>query len=118
MPALQWSEGLALAARDHCEDAGRYGLVGYIGSDGSTPPDRIARYGKAGFYQGQNLTYGSPQHGYDIVAQLLIDDGVPSRTSRQIVFNPNWTLTGLATCAHSTRTIMTSIVYARTFEMN
>jgi len=68
LPPLEWSEGLALAARDHCLDAGRYGLVGYIGSDGSTPPDRIERYGKAGFYQGQNLTYGSPQHGYDIVA--------------------------------------------------
>jgi hypothetical protein len=31
---LEWSPGLALAARDHCADAGKLGLVGPLGSKG------------------------------------------------------------------------------------
>lgn len=51
--------------------------------------------------------------------QLLIDDGVTSRTSRRLLFDPRWNYTGIATCAHSTRTMMTSIVYsASDFKFN
>jgi len=51
--------------------------------------------------------------------QLLIDDGVTQRTSRRLLFDPRWNYTGIATCAHSTRTMMTSIVYsANDFRFN
>ena len=33
--SLQWSDGLAVAARDHCNDIGRKGLVQHNGSDGT-----------------------------------------------------------------------------------
>jgi len=112
MNALTWSPGLALAARDHCADAGKLGLVGPLGSKGQTPATRVALYGDAGSALGENLAYGGTQSGFEIVMQLLIDDGVSNRTSRKLLFDPRWNYTGIATCAHSTRTMMTSIVYS------
>ena len=109
---LEWSPGLALAARDHCADAGKLGLVGPLGSKGQTPATRVALYGDAGSALGENLAHGGTQSGFEIVMQLLIDDGVTSRTSRRLLFDPRWNYTGIATCAHSTRTMMTSIVYS------
>jgi uncharacterized protein YkwD len=42
---LKWSEGLALAARDHCNDIGQSGIQSSVGRDQSSVFDRIARYG-------------------------------------------------------------------------
>lgn len=116
---LQWSAGLALAARDHCADAGPTGLIGPIGSKGQTPATRVAQYGDAGSALGENLAYGSTQSGYEITMQLLIDDGVGTRTSRKLLFDPRWNYAGISTCAHASKTMMTSIVYsAQDFELN
>ena len=41
---LKWSQPLELAARDHSEDLSQSGLGTAIGTDGSLPTDRIARY--------------------------------------------------------------------------
>ena len=109
---LEWSPGLALAARDHCADAGKLGLVGPLGSNGQSPATRVARYGDAGALLGENLAYGGTQNGFEIVMQLLLDDGVPSRTSRKLLFDPRWKFTGIATCAHSKKTMMASIMYS------
>ena len=57
-PKLEWSDGLALAARDHCLDAGSNALNGTLGTDGSTYFDRIQRYGEAGIYRAENITFG------------------------------------------------------------
>ena len=64
---MVWSDGLYVAAMDHCLDAGANNLTSWMGSDGSNPGTRIARYGKAGPSQGQNLAYGSATDGLDIV---------------------------------------------------
>lgn len=50
--------------------------------------------------------------------QLIIDDGAVMRTSRQVIFNPYYTLTGIATCVHKTRTMMTSILYTDYYKLN
>ena len=107
-----------MAAQDHCLDAGSKGLTSWLGSDGSNPGTRINRYGSTGRAQGQNLAYGSASTGLDIIMQLLIDDGAPGRTSRRVIFNPNYKLTAIATCAHSTRTMMTSALYTDYYQLN
>jgi len=50
--------------------------------------------------------------------QLIIDDGSKKRTSRHVMLNPAYTMTGIATCAHKTRTMMTSILYTNYFQLN
>lgn len=42
--ALKWSDELERAAKDHCNDLGATGQMSSIGSDGSLPTDRMARY--------------------------------------------------------------------------
>jgi len=89
-----------------------------MGSDGSNPGTRMARYGQAGASQGQNLAYGVAQSGMDVVMQLIIDDGVTSRTSRQVLFQPAYKMTGIATCAHKSRTMMASVLYTDKYAIN
>jgi hypothetical protein len=50
--------------------------------------------------------------------QLLIDDGVPSRSSRGILMSPKWSISGISTCDHKTKSMMTSILYADSFKVN
>jgi uncharacterized protein YkwD len=57
LPALEWSEGLNLAAKDHCDDLGNKGLFGHYGTDESSPYDRISKYGRPGWWRGENLIY-------------------------------------------------------------
>ena len=55
LSGLEWNEGLNLAAKDHCDDIGPTDTFGHFGSDESTPFDRISRYGKPGWWRGENL---------------------------------------------------------------
>jgi len=41
---LKWSQELSYAAQDHVNDVGPVGSMSSIGSDGSLPVDRMARY--------------------------------------------------------------------------
>jgi uncharacterized protein YkwD len=34
LQALQWNDGLALAAKEHCMDLGPKGMYGHLGSQG------------------------------------------------------------------------------------
>jgi uncharacterized protein YkwD len=105
---------LFLAARDHAADQGKTGRTGHDGSDKSTPSSRTARYGKGG-YIGENIAYGSGA-GREIVVDLLIDDGVPSRGHRQNIMKRDYNQTGTATGPHPQYGSMCVINYARDYE--
>ena len=117
-PALEWSDGLAMAARDHCLDAGSNGLTGTLGSDYSTHFDRIYRYGEPGWHVAQNMAFGARKAGDDVVMRLLTNNKRSHKTSRQIIFDNRWTLAGVSSCEHSTHTFMTTIVYAKKFRLH
>lgn len=79
---LTLEKGLCRSAQWLADDQARTGALGHTGSDGSdlvTP--RISRYGTWGILCGENCAYGSVT-AREIVVQLLIDDGVPSRGHR------------------------------------
>ena len=98
LPALRESPGLSRAAADHAGEQGRTGEVAHVGADGSSPSDRMRRYGRWSA-TGEAIAYG-PDRAEDVILQLIVDDGVPDRGHRRILFNPAYTLVGAACAPH------------------
>jgi len=117
VPVLMPELGLSLGAKDHSIDQGKSGRTGHDGSDRSTPFTRIQRYGKGYTYAGENIAYGTAT-GRDIVIQLLVDDGVPSRGHRTNIMNRNFTQTGVSAGVHPQYRTICVIVYANGYVSN
>jgi len=105
--------GLSRAAKDHVTDQSRTGQTGHDGSDRSTPKIRMERYGSfaRSFTLGENIAYGTDK-GRDIVIDLLVDDGVPSRGHRINIMNKAFTQTGVAFGTHTQYRTSCTITYA------
>ena len=86
---------LCKAAAMHVEDQMQTGRTGHVGSDGSHSYDRIERAGFKGTKMGENITYGCFDP-IDIVAEMMIDDGVPDRGHRSLLLDPVYDRIGLA----------------------
>ncbi|AGT44939.1 lipoprotein [Treponema pedis str. T A4] len=94
MGTLPLEKGLSLAAQMLADDQAKTGNIGHIGSDGSTPDKRIGLYGKWSITIGENCAYG-PKTAEEIIAQLLIDDGVPDRGHRINILNEKFKKVGI-----------------------
>jgi uncharacterized protein YkwD len=114
VPTLKPSRGLTLAARDLVRDQGNRGLTGHYASDGSTPAQRVERYGTWQTIVGENIAYG-PDTAQAVVRDLIVDDGVPDRGHRTNIFQPKFRLTGVACGYHRKYRIMCDIKYAGGF---
>jgi uncharacterized protein YkwD len=100
LPAFELSKGMSMAAADHLRDIGTKGKYGHYGTDGSTPSDRLKRYGTPRVGAAENLGFGE-KTGRRMVIMLLIDDGVPGRGHRKTMFNPKYKVTGIACGPHA-----------------
>ena len=94
METLALENGLCLSAQWLADDQANTGKIGHNGSDGSSPFDRMNRYGKWLIKAGENCAYGT-KTGKEIVAQLLIDDGVMNRGHRKNILNPIFKKVGI-----------------------
>ena len=94
MELLELEKGLCSAAQWLADDQAKTGKTGHYGSDGSSPFERMNRYGKVLITAGENCAYG-PKTGREIVAQLLIDDGVADRGHRINILKPEFKKVGI-----------------------
>jgi len=74
------------------------GGTGHEGKDGATPADRAHRHGGGGFIA-EVIAYG-PLDPADVVRQLIVDDGVPDRGHRSIIYSPELRFAGVACGPH------------------
>jgi uncharacterized protein YkwD len=99
-PAVRLSAGMSKAAADHVNDLGPRGAVGHYGRDGSSPSDRLSRYGVWKKTIGENISFGE-MVARRVVMQLLIDDGVPDRGHRKNFFREEFRVVGIACGKHT-----------------
>lgn len=92
------ADTLADAAADHVAEQGGVGSVGHGGEDGSSPGDRVRRHG-GGDYVAEVIEYGASDP-VDAVRQLIVDDGVPDRGHRSILFDPSLRFAGVSCGQH------------------
>ncbi len=108
---LKAARGLSLAARDHVRDQGPRGATGHDGRDGSTPFQRMERYGQWQVIAGENIAYG-PDTAQAVVRDLIIDDGVADRGHRINMFQSKYRVAGVACGRHQRYRVMCAIEYA------
>jgi uncharacterized protein YkwD len=115
VPALRLSAGMSRAARDHVLDLGPDGKIGHFGTDGSSPGERLLRYGKPVGWVAENIGFGDAG-GRNMVTLLLVDDGVPDRGHRKKMLSGQYTQVGIACGAHKVYRHMCVIDFAEKFE--
>jgi uncharacterized protein YkwD len=111
---LRFNEGLARAARLHAQDIGPRGALEHVGRDGSTLSQRLNRLGTWHGLIAENI--GTLEEDpRQVVIQLLVDDGVPSRGHRHNLFNPDLHQAGAGSAPHREYRVVTVIDYADGF---
>lgn len=114
MTILQWSSGLARAAGGHVRDQGPAGGMEHRGSDGSRPAQRMSRHGEWRGGVGENIAFGA-NSAREVIVQLLVDDGVPTRGHRAALLDPGWGYAGAACGPHRDYSQMCVMDFAVTY---
>ena len=115
LPIFRPSQGMTLAARDHVRDQAPRGLMNHRGTDGSLAWDRVSRYGDWKSKISENMTFG-PATAHDVVAALLIDDGIGDRGHRKNILDPDVKVVGISCGPHKSYRVMCDMVHAGGFE--
>ena len=112
LPPLAKGRLLALAAQDLAEDQGATGYNGHRSADGATPGERVKRRG-GDIYVSETISYGYDQPDA-VVRQLVIDDGLPSRGHRSLIFATGNRFAGVGCGEHPRVRYMCVIDYSAT----
>lgn len=111
---FEHSAGMSRAALDHAMDNGRHNKTGHAGTDGSTMSMRLRRYGTWSGGAGETIAYGS-MGGREVVIDLIIDDGVPSRGHREIILTPGFQVVGVGCAPHKRYRVVCVIDFANRY---
>jgi uncharacterized protein YkwD len=115
VPPLSVSPGLSDAANLHATEQSKTGATGHEGKNGSSPGERVNRFGKWEKTVGENIAYGFADPR-DVVMQLIIDDGVPDRGHRKNIFNTKYRRIGIANAKHPKYRTVSVHVFAGDFK--
>jgi hypothetical protein len=104
---------LALAARDHALDLSVSGQTGVLGTDGSMPTDRIARYCNVTETWAESTVFGCST-ATEVVESLIVNDGQQGvRGFRSTLFNrDDLKLVGISGSPHKTSDSSVLLTYA------
>lgn len=105
LPPFAWSDKLASAAQDHCEDAGPKGMVSNVGSDGSTPDIRISKYGRIDETWSETSIFAA-LNTKEVLERIIVCDGQPQRGFRKSMFSSDFKVCGLSTSSHAKQQTM------------
>ena len=108
---IEHSLVLQQAAEKHARDIGQSGKYSHQGSDGSNFEDRVGRYGKwrGHLVEVLECDYREPK---DILASLLIDDGMPTRPHRKTLLNADVHFEGISIHTHAVFEYVTVMVFS------
>jgi uncharacterized protein YkwD len=109
LPPLKWDDRVAVAANQHTRVQGPRGDVGHGAAGGLG-----RRLQGAGVWAGmsaENISYGYDD-ARDVVRQLIIDSGVPTRGHRHNIFGTGYQLVGVSCGAHRAYGAMCTIDFA------
>jgi uncharacterized protein YkwD len=112
LPPLRLSRGMSAGAADHVRDQGPRGGMGHTGRDKSAPGSRVNRYGRWFGVISENIQYGRAANPHEVIADLLIDDGVPDRGHRRNALDADVRVAGVSCGPHTTYGQMCVIVHA------
>jgi len=114
LPPIKPSPGISQASRNHVQEQGKKGSVGHNRADGSKFSDAMNRYGRWSGSCAENISYGA-DNGREIVIQLLIDDGVPSRGHWKNIMTPSFCVVGVAFGPHAKYGKMCVMIFANSY---
>ena len=109
LPALEGDRRIAAAAREHSRAQAGSGAVGHGPAGGLGR--RLRENGVWAGLTAENISYGSGT-ATDVIRQLIIDSGVPSRGHRQNIFSRGYQLAGVACGPHPQYDVMCVIDFA------
>ena len=113
LPPLGSDAALEGAALQHADYQGPQGGFGHEGAGGESLGDRLHRHGAFAMLMAEDISYGyaSPR---EVVLQLIVDSGVPSRGHRKNIFNPAFREAGVACGPHRVYGAMCVVDFAGT----
>jgi uncharacterized protein YkwD len=100
MPPLDADPALQRSATRHVVDQGRAGSRSHVGTDGSTVRQRVAAAGLRAALVGEEIAFDADT-AVGVVRQLVIDDGVPDRAHRAVLFHDGLASAGAACGPHA-----------------
>ena len=117
LPPLRWADGLARSGAELVRAQAKSKETGH-GSGRMTMAKRIQRHGRWTVAIGEAISYGPyvAERGRDVIAQLIVDDGVPSRGHRKTLYDKDYRLAGVSCGPHPTFEMACVIDFAGGFE--
>lgn len=98
LPPLQAIPNLAESARELASHQALSGSMGHAAADGSDAKVRIKKHKGSGL-MAEALAYGA-RDADSVVRQMIVDDGIPSRPNRRILFESKYRKAGVACGPH------------------
>ena len=99
LPPLSMDLQLAVDAKAYAAEQGRTGAIGHVSANGATLSVRINRGRTLYGALAETISYGENTPA-DVVRQLVIDDGVPSRGHRAIILAAGLKYVGVGCGTH------------------